>query len=75
MAATTYVCSIDDVAARLGEDPVLLKAIVSNDDNLTYGNIVDVQIGEEDYITALTGDGIEELRDMLAKNERVSINE
>lgn len=48
MAAVTYVCSIDHVANRLGEVPELLKAIVSNDDNLTYGNIVSVQIGSED---------------------------
>jgi len=74
MAALTYVCSVDHVAKRLGEDPELLKAIVSNDYNLTYGNIVSVQIGEEDYITALTGNGIEELQEMLA-NARVSIKE
>lgn len=74
MAAATYVCSIDHVATRLGEDPELLAAIVSNDDNLTYGNIVSVHIGHEDYITALTDDGIEELRDMLA-SARVSIEE
>lgn len=71
IAATTYVCSIDHVATQLDEDPELLKAIVSNDDNLTSGNIVSVQIGEADYITALTGDGIEELQDMLT-NARVS---
>ena len=74
MAALTYVCSLDHVANRLGEDLELLKAIVSNDDNLTYGNIVSVQIGNKDYITALTSDGIEELQDMLA-NARVSIND
>jgi len=74
MVAETSVCSIDHVATRLREDPELLKAIVSNDDNLTYGNIVSVQIGQEDYITALTQDGIEELRDMLA-NARVSTKE
>lgn len=74
MAATTYICSIAHVATRLGEDPELLEAIVSNDDNLTYGNIVSVHIGHEDYITALTDDGIEELRDMLA-SVRVSIEE
>jgi hypothetical protein len=74
MAATTYVCSVDHVATQLDEDPELLKAIVSNNGNLTYGNIVSVQIGEEDCITALTGDGIEELQDMLA-NARVSIKE
>ncbi len=74
MAATTYVCSIAHVARRLGEDPELLEAIVSNDDNLTYGNIVSVNIGYEDYITALTDDGIEELREMLA-SARTSIEE
>ncbi|MEO1307414.1 MAG: hypothetical protein AAFV38_05655 [Pseudomonadota bacterium] len=72
MATTTYVCSIGHVASRLGEDPELL--VVNNDDNLTYGNIVSVQIGHEDYITTLTSDGIEELRDMLA-NARVSIEQ
>lgn len=74
MAATTYVCSIVHVANRLGEDSDLIEAIVSNDDNLTYGSIVSVQIGPDDYITALTKDGIEELRDMLA-SARVSVEE
>ena len=74
MAATTYVCSIVHVANRLGEDSDLIEAIVSNDDNLTYGSIVSVQIGPDDYITALTEDGIEELRDMLA-SARVSVEE
>lgn len=74
MAAVTYVCSIAHAATRLGEDHKLLEAIVDNYDNLTYGNIVSVQISEEDYIIALTKDGIEELRDMLA-NARVSIKE
>lgn len=67
----TYVCSIAHVANLLGEDPELLKAIVSNDDNLTYGNIVSVRNGPDEYITALSDDGIEELRDMLA-SARVS---
>jgi hypothetical protein len=72
MAATTYVCSITHVARLLGEDLELIEAIVSNDDNLSYGHIVSVQIGEDDYITALTDNGIEELRDMLT-SARVSI--
>ena len=72
MAATTCVCSIAHVASRLGEDPELLEAIVSNDDNLTYGNIVSVHVGHDDYLTALTDDGIDEIRDMLA-SARVSI--
>jgi hypothetical protein len=74
MAATTYVCSIAHVASRLGEDLGLLEAIVSNDDNLSYGNIVSVHIGPDDYITALTDDGVHELRDMLA-SARVSVEE
>ena len=74
MAATTYVCSIAHVASRLGEDPELLEAIVSNDDNLTYGNIVSVHVGHDDHLTAVTDDGIEETSDMLA-SARVSIEE
>ena len=74
MAATTYVCSIAQVASRLGEDPGLLEAIVSNDDNLSYGKIVSVHIGPDDYMTALTDDGVHELRDMLA-SARVSVEE
>ena len=74
MAATTYVCSIAHVATRLGEDPEQLEAIVSTDENLSYGNIVSVHVGHDDYITALTDGGIEELRDMLV-SARVSIEE
>ena len=70
MAATTYVCSIAHVATRLGEDPELLEAIVSNDDNLTYGAIVSVYTGQDETITALTDDGIEELTNMLADARR-----
>jgi hypothetical protein len=66
MAAITYVCSIAHVASLLGEDPEMLEAIASNDDNLTYGNVVSVHIGPDEYITALTDDGIEEIREMLA---------
>ena len=74
MAATTHVRAIGHVATLLGEDPDLLEAIVSNDDNLSYGNIVSVHVGHDDYITALTDGGIEELRDMLA-SARVSVEE
>ena len=74
MAVTTYVCSIEQVARQLNEEQDFIEAIVSNDDNLTYGNIVSVQVGDDDYITALTDHGIEELRDMLS-SARVSIDE
>lgn len=65
MAAVTHVCTLDYVARMLGEDPELLEAIVYNDDNLSYGSIISVYTGPDDTITALTDDGIDELRDML----------
>ena len=65
MAAVTHVCTIDYVARKLGEDVELLEAIISNDDNLTYGNIVSVYAGADEPVTAMTDDGIEELTDMI----------
>ncbi|PTE20690.1 hypothetical protein C5F48_16070 [Cereibacter changlensis JA139] len=65
MATVTHVCTLDHVARMLGEDPELLEAIVYNDDNLTYGAIISVYTGAEETITALTDDGIDELKDML----------
>jgi len=65
MATVTHVCTLDYVAKMLGEDIELLEAIVYNDDNLTYGAIISVYTGPEDTITALTDDGIHELKDML----------
>lgn len=67
MAAVTHVLTLDYVASILDEDAELLKAIVSNDDNLTYGNIISVCIGPDEAITALTDHGIEELSDMLSQ--------
>ncbi len=45
----------------------MLEAIVSNDDNLTYGAIVSVQTGPDEAITALTDHGVEKLTDMLSE--------
>lgn len=70
MATVTYVRTIKYVAEILGEDPELLQAIVSNDDNLTYGSIISVYNGEDESITALTDDGMEELEQMLAAQLR-----
>lgn len=66
MAAVTHVCTLDYVAKMLGEDPELLEAIVFNDDNLSYGAIISVYAGTDESITALTDDGIDELKDMLS---------
>ena len=65
MAAVTHVCSIDHVARMLGEDAQLLEPIISNDDNLTYGNIVSIYVGPDETNTALTDDGIEEVKEMI----------
>jgi hypothetical protein len=71
MAAVTHVCTIDYVAKMLVEDVALLEAIIANDDNLTYGNIVSVYAGADETVTALTDDGIEELKDMI-RDARIS---
>ncbi len=65
MAAVTSVCTIDYVAKMMGEDVELLEAIISNDDNLTYGDIVSVYLGPHETISALTDAGIEKLTDMI----------
>ncbi len=65
MAAVTHVRAINYAAKMLGEDVALLEAIIANDDNLTYGNIVTVYLGPDDTISALTDDGLEELKDMI----------
>ena len=65
MATVSHVCTLDYVAKMMGEDLELLEAIVWNDDNLTYGSIIGVYTGPDDTITALTDDGIDELKDML----------
>ncbi|MEI4235462.1 hypothetical protein [Roseovarius sp. D22-M7] len=70
MAALTHVYTLDYVARMLGETLDLLEAIVWNDDNLTYGAIVTVYTGQNETITALTDDGIEELTNMLADARR-----
>ncbi len=65
MAVVTHVRTINHVARMLGEDDELLEAIICNHDNLTYGNIVRVSASTDETISALTDDGIEELKDMI----------
>ena len=67
MGAVTHVRTLDYVARILDEDVELLEAIVSNDDNLTYGAIISVYTGADEAITALTDHGVEELTDMLSE--------
>ncbi|KAA9011065.1 hypothetical protein F4U94_17245 [Sphingobium limneticum] len=67
MAAVTSFLTLDYVARTLDENVELLEAIVSNDDNLTYGAIVSVYTGPDEAITALTDHGVQELTDMLSE--------
>ncbi|WP_320196954.1 hypothetical protein RMR10_015595 [Agrobacterium rosae] len=70
MATVTYVRTIKFVAEILEEDPELLQAIVSNDDNLSYGSIISVYNGDDESVTALTDDGMDELEQMLKDARR-----
>jgi len=70
MATVTHVHTLTYVARILGEDPELLEAITDNDDNLDYGDIITVWTGPEETMTALTDDGIDGLRDLLADARR-----
>lgn len=70
MATVTRVYTIEYAAKLLGEDPELLHAIIANDDNLSYGNIISVCTGSEESITTLTDRGVEELKDMLTDARR-----
>lgn len=65
MAVVTHVRTIEYVAKLLEEDIALLEAIICNDDNLTYGNIVRVYPSPDQATSALTDDGVEELTDMI----------
>jgi hypothetical protein len=73
MTTVTNLCTLEYVAEMLGEDLEMLETIIWNDDNISYGAIVSVNTGDDEPITALTDDGIEELKDMLS-DARVSQN-
>lgn len=70
MPTVSHVFMLDYVADILGEHPELIDAIVSNDDNLTYGSIISVSFGPDDDRTAITRDAIDELRDLIADLRR-----
>lgn len=66
MAAVRHVLTLDYVASILGEHPELIDAIAANDDNLSYGSIITISAGPDDFKTAITPDAVDELRDLLA---------
>lgn len=70
MATVRFVFTIDYVAEILGEDVDLLREIISNDDNLSYGNVISVVTGDDQSTSALTDDGVDELRQMLSDARR-----
>ena len=70
MAVVTQFYTINEVASTLGEDQEMLEAIISNNDNLSYGNIVSVHTGMGEAITAVTDHGIEELQEMFLDARR-----
>ncbi|CDO36425.1 hypothetical protein [Novosphingobium sp. KN65.2] len=70
MPTVRHVFTLDYVAGILDEHPDLIDAIVSNDDNLSYGSIITVCAGPDKYMTAITDGGIDELRDFIADFRR-----
>jgi len=70
MPTVRHVFTLDYVADILGEHPDLIDGIVSNDDNLTYGSIITVCAGPDNYLTAITDDGIAELRNLITDARR-----
>ena len=70
MATVRFDFTIDYVAEIFGEDVDLLREIISNDDNLTYGAVISVVTGDDESTPALTDDGIDELRQMLTDARR-----
>jgi hypothetical protein len=59
MPTVTSVSTVDYVAQILDEHPDLIHAIISNEDNLSYGAIITVRTGPEEGMDALTDDGID----------------
>ena len=70
MATVTQGYALNHVARMLDEGLEILEAIINNDDNLSYGNIISVQTGTEETATVITAHGIKELRDMLRDGRR-----
>ena len=48
MGRDTYVCAIDYVAKRIGENLELLEEIAGNSDNIEYGEMIDVVTGPDE---------------------------
>ena len=70
MPKVPQVYALERVAQMLGEDLEMLEAIVSNDDNLSYGNIISVDTATDENNKLITAHSIEKLRKMLSDARR-----
>ncbi|MGV2184694.1 hypothetical protein [Rhizobium rhizogenes] len=66
MARPTHVYTIEYVATLIGENLELLEEIVSNSDNIDYGEMIHVYDGTDEGSTTFTDRGIESLQEFLA---------
>jgi ATP-dependent RNA circularization protein (DNA/RNA ligase family) len=66
MGRDIYICTIDYVAKRIGENLELLEEIAANPDNIEYGEMIDVVTGPDESIIAFTSRGIENLQEFIA---------
>lgn len=70
---TVTMCSASTTSQNCDEDAELLRAIVRNVDNLSYGSSISVYTGPDDEaITSLTRDGNEELQQILVHARRTA---
>jgi len=65
MRRNSYICTIDYVAKRIGENLELLEEIAANPDNIEYGEMIDVATGPDEAIIALTNRGLENLQEFI----------
>lgn len=66
MARPTYVYSIRRVAEMIDERLELIEVVSSNEDNIDYGEMIEVQHGPDESTTAFTDRGVECLQEFLA---------
>jgi hypothetical protein len=58
--------TIAAAAKHIDENVELVDIVLSNSDNVDYGDLAHIDDGSEDGITAVTGRGIESVEDLLA---------
>ena len=66
MGRDTHFVALQHVATMIGEPLELLEEITANSDNIDYGELVYVSTGPDEGINALTGRGIESIKELLA---------